>query len=322
MKIIRGYLIFALGIVLIFGGLSTTLVNMGSSPLFSRDFIAIGIISTFAGIYILYWTRKNSLSVKKVIALLESNGFKTEEEIRRISGVFFGSWPESKIGKMDGILVDVSSWWMMRNWDWSSKIKIYLTVPIKERKRGVVDINGSEVGIPETFEEHTDKQDLELFKKLAMEFRDVRARFVYNQKFLWMIMDIEAVEGKNALNSIHASVDAFLKLSKTFNADLGIYRKIEGEMKVIDGDATTKSSYKELELIKNLEKIESRRHIAGIMIGIFWLVMAYVSYLIGSGTLKYVVILGCIVLAAFFTISGFKFWRLEGRRALEKWSKL
>lgn len=320
MKIIRGYLIFALGIVLIFGGLSV--IGPSLSAIFPPYLAIVGMISTLAGIYLLYWTKKKSLSVGSVISLLESNGFKTEEEIRRISGAFFGSWPESKIGKMDGILVDVSSWWMSRKWDWSSKIKIYLTVPINERKRGVVDINGSEVRIPEIFEKHTDKQDLQLFKTLAMEFKDVQARFVYNPNFLWMIMDIEAVEGKNALNRIQTSVNAFLKLSKTFNANTSIYKKIEGETKVIDGDATTKSSYKELELIKNLEKIESRRHIAGIMIGIFWLVMAYVSYLIGSGTLKYVVILGCIVLAAFFTISGFKFWRLEGRRALERWSKL
>lgn len=318
MSILRGYIIFGLGVVLIFGGL--LIIGPSLSNIFPKFLKYVGFISALAGIYLLYWTKENSLTVGDVVSFLEAYGFEVEEEIRRVIGVFFGSWPESRIGKMDGVLVCVDVWWMMRDKDWPSKIKIYLIVPVRNKKLGVVEINGTRVRIPEVYEKYTDKRDLDLFRALAAEFKDIRARFFYNHNFLWMIIDVEAIEGKKALDNIRVSIDAFLKLSRIFNADTEFYKKIEDEKRVVPGDATTKSSYTELELIKSLEKLESKRHIAGIMLFLLWVTLAYISYLIGEGILQYPVIIGCLGLALFFLISGFKFWRLEGKKALRKWT--
>ena len=319
MKLLKGYIIFGLGIVMIFGGLSMVLTNMGFKPIISENFVYVGILSTIIGIYLLYWTKKNSLSVGDVVSFLSAYGFEVEEEIRRVIGVFFGSWPESRIGKMNGMLVCVDAWWMMRDKDWPSKIKLYFTVPVRTKKLGAVEVDGTRVRIPEAYEKYTDKRDLDIFRDLANDFKNIRAKFFYNYSFLWMVIDIEAVEGKRALNIIKASVDAFLKLSKIFSADTEFYKK-SGEKKVIyPADATTKSSYKELELVKSLEKLESKRHIAGIMLFILWIALAYIAYLIGEEPIKSLVILGCIGLAVFFLISGFKFWKLEGKKALRKW---
>ena len=299
MRPLRGYIIFTLGVVMIFGGLSIIVISLLN--IFSSLLKYIGFILTLIGIYLFYLTKKESLTVIEIFNFLQTYGFEVEKEIQRALGVFFGTGPESWIGKIDGVLVCIDVWWMMKDKDWPSKIKIYLTVPVRRKKLGVVVVDGNTVRVPKVYKKYTDEWDLEVFKALAAEFKDARAKFFYNHNFLWMVVDIEAVEGKKAINIIKSSIDMFTRLSKIFKADTEFYKKINKK----------KYQYKELELIKSIEMLDSKIYVTATL----FLLFIPLVYLTVEDAVKYVIIGGIISISAIILL-GYQFNR---RKSMKKW---
>ena len=301
----KGYVVFSLGVVLIFGGLFTLIFSL------------FNIVFVLAGTYLLYWTKKNSLSLSEVMNLLESFGFETEEEIHRATGVYYGSGPDILIGKMQGILVSLDVWWMMRDRDWPSKIKIYLTVPVRSKKLGAVEANGDKVRIPEVFRKYTDERDLALFRAIAAEFKNIKARFLYNHEFLWMIVNIESIEGRVAMENIRASINAFLKLCRIFEADKQYYSKVKSGNVLISGSAF---SYSELELIKKLEKLADRWYHATAGIVLLGALASCAIYFGWNEPLRYIVIAIIAGFIALLTIL-LGLQQLDGKKALREWKR-